>query len=829
MLRDVAHDCNPQFVVYKFLQNLAGDARFEAEEVVVEALSRNQDDSGAVLIRFANEIDGIAIARNFFPIRRTSEDLNSGLHENIIAAVESIMRRRAFYALAMFCAAGCAAYSGDDAQACATCHPKVWQSYRRTGMARSFYRPTSENRIEDYTGKNTFYHPPSDTYFAMIERAGRYYQRQYQIGPGGKQTNLTEKEIDFVLGSGDHVRTYLHRNPNGTLIQLPLAWYAENGGYWAMNPGYDRPDHLGFRKTIAYDCMFCHNAYPEIPAGETDPRRPAIFSRLPEGINCQRCHGSGEKHIALARTPGTRIEDLRNAIVNPARLRADRKMEVCLQCHLQTTSSPLPGSIVRYERQPFSYRPGEPLGDFMLHFDQALAYSSNTAHEDKFEITGSAYRLRQSKCFQQSEVGALTCITCHDPHGGAKDYAAVCMLCHRTAINRLVSTGKHAESTDCIGCHMPKRRATDVVHAVMTDHLIQRNKPANLLAEIAERRQTDSNAYRGEVVSYYPPADDELYLAIAQVADDSNLEAGIERLTAALEKYRPAHGEYYLQLGDALTNAGKPGAALSWYQEAIRHEPKSTAALERLALCQASLKQFAQAENSLKRALELAPEAAETWVLLGANALQQGKTAQALAAFQKAIAADPEMVEAYNSAGAVWLETGDSAQAEKALLNAIRIQPNFAPAHNNLGNLLSSAGRFDEARYHFEAALRLRENYNGARYNFALALLKVHRLVEARFLVEAILRTDSRSAEAHELLGNVLVAQGQIDQAKAHYRAAISIEPDFARANLDLGKVLANAGDVASAVPYLRRAASGEDASTREEAEKLLDRLRKNP
>ena len=163
-----------------------------------------------------------------------------------------------------------------------------------------------------------------------------------------------EKEVDFVLGSGHHVRTYLHRTASNTLVQLPLAWYAEKGGYWAMNPGYDRPDHQGFLRSVTYDCMFCHNAYPEIPGNVTSRSTP-MFSSVPEGIDCQRCHGNGDKHVALASSPASRPEEIRNAIVNPSRLTPERQMEVCLQCHLETTSSPLPASIVRYERQPFSY------------------------------------------------------------------------------------------------------------------------------------------------------------------------------------------------------------------------------------------------------------------------------------------------------------------------------------------------------------------------------------------------------------------------------------------------------------------------------------------
>ena len=53
---------------------------------------------------------------------------------------------------------------------------------------------------------------------------------------------------------------------------------------------------------------------------------------------------------------------------------------------------------------------------------------------------------------------------------------------------------------------MPKRRTGDVGHVGMTDHYIQRRKPArDLLAPLAEKMETDDNSYRGPVVLYYPP------------------------------------------------------------------------------------------------------------------------------------------------------------------------------------------------------------------------------------------------------------------------------------------------------------------------------------
>src|SRR5262249_5834790 len=147
-----------------------------------------------------------------------------------------------------------------------------------------------------------------------------------QIGFDGKETNVEEKQVDFVLGSGNHAKTYLHLTPRGTLQQLPLGWYAENGGYFAMNPGYDRPEFPG--STRAYECISCHNAYPRIPAANREEGAEAIYQApLPAGIDCQRCHGPGREHIASAG---------KVAILNPARLTPERELEVCMQCHLET-------------------------------------------------------------------------------------------------------------------------------------------------------------------------------------------------------------------------------------------------------------------------------------------------------------------------------------------------------------------------------------------------------------------------------------------------------------------------------------------------------------
>ncbi len=46
-------------------------------------------------------------------------------------------------------------------------------------------------------------------------------------------------------------------------------------------------------------------------------------------------------------------------------------MEVCLQCHLETSNEKLPHAVIRLDRAPFSYVPGQPLADYELVFDRA--------------------------------------------------------------------------------------------------------------------------------------------------------------------------------------------------------------------------------------------------------------------------------------------------------------------------------------------------------------------------------------------------------------------------------------------------------------------------
>jgi predicted CXXCH cytochrome family protein len=743
-----------------------------------------------------------------------------------------------------------------DPAICAGCHQDIAKTYLLTGMGRSLYRPTTANTIEDYQTHNIVNNAASSLSYTMVEHDGRFYQRRSEKGFDGQETNVAEEQIDYVIGSGNHARSYLHRGPDGRLIELPVSWYIENSGYWAMSPGYDRADQEDFRRAITGECLLCHNglplkgSYPE--RGDTGL---SLFPNpIPQGIDCQRCHGPGGEHVRAALAANTPREKIREVIVNPARLSRERQLEVCMQCHLETSSSLMPNEIRRYDRSIDSYRPGEAMGDYKLFFDRA------SGQGDRFEIAHAGYRLRMSACFRSSQ---MTCLTCHDPHqsyrteNSTAHYVAVCRGCHQSVVHK----ASLPSGSDCLSCHMPKRRTDDVVHVVMTDHYIQRTKPdRDLLAPMAEV----ANPLQGgePVAPYYPSplphtAENELYTATAEVKHGS--EVGIAHLESAIVRYSPAAPDFYFELGDGYARAGKSDEAIRWYKEALRKKPEFRPATKQLAATLIGKGEYARATEVLRQAVAAPPADEALFTDLGNAYLRQRMLPQAQQALKRALEINPDQPEAQNLLGLVAVQKNDPVEAEAQFRSALRSQPDLAEAHNNLGNVLAGTHRYPEAEYHFERALAINPKYAEAHHSYALVLALTQSYDQAAGELREAARLDPSDAQIHDDLGDILMAQGKGDEAAEQYREVIRLKPGLAdahcnlgnllgaqkrfdeaakelqtcaqldpshlEANLGLGLILMGEGKTAEARVQCRKALASPDPGVRDTAQKALDQM----
>jgi len=715
-----------------------------------------------------------------------------------------------------------------DPAVCGQCHADKARTYSQTGMGRSFYRMTAEKALEDFNSGLPFYHAASDTWFNSFERGGKYFQRRWQMGFDGRETNVEEKQIDFVMGSGNHSRTYLHLTSRGTMQQLPLGWYSEKGGYWGMNPGYDKADYGGSTRVIHYECMFCHNGYPRIPEGHQEAGAEAQYLEpLPQGIDCQRCHGPGQEHVEAAGRKDATPELIRAAIVNPARLSPEREMEVCLQCHLETTSRLLPHSLQRFDRGPFSYVPGQPLADFRISFDMAPGKNSD------FQVAHAGYRLRESQCFLKS-AGKLRCTTCHDPHdvprgeAAIAHYDSVCQNCHRVSPQ---TRPEHVAGGNCVSCHMPSRRTDDAVHIVMTDHKIVRRKPSgDLSADKPEAQESPATSYRGEVVPYYPPrlapgASDQLYSALAQVTDRSNLTAGLNRLASLIDRFHPAQPGFYAELGEGYRSAGDSSKAIASLEEAVRRGPGSEIVQLELGNACMDSRQWEKAEAAFRAATKLKQDDAAAWGFLGWVLWQQDKTVEAGAELEKAVSLDPDAAPVHNYLASLLMGIGDLPGAEKEFRAALAIDPGVAEWRTNLAMLLAVRGELAEARYQFDQSIRLDPGSVTTHLNYARVLANVNDFDKAEQQAKEALALDPKLVPAHELLGSVLSAKGDMAGATRELNAALSLNPGSGRAHYELGVVLAQTGDSAGAVQHFRIAAREADPNISAAANEMLRRM----
>ena len=499
-------------------------------------------------------------------------------------------------------------------------------------------------------------------------------------------------------------------------------------------------------------------------------------------------------------------------------------MEVCMQCHLETTSFELPGAIQRYDRGVFSYQPGEPLADYQLQFDHA----PGTGHDGKFEIASAAYRLRQSLCFLKSS-GKMSCTTCHNPHkiprgeAAQTHYTEVCRSCHATAL----ASAKHKPQANCIGCHMPKRRTDDVIHVSVTDHKIQRKFAGDLLAAKTERHETEAQAYRGEVKLYYPAAltsaaDNDLYLALAQVAQKSNLTKGVAQLEAALLTHNPLTSHFQVDLAAAYSQQGELQKAIAKYQEILQRQPDLLKAQRGLGSALLRTGDANGATTILEQARTQDPRDTATLHELGRAYYQSGKRAQAIAVLQSALVIDPGLAEVYDSLATMLAESGNASEAVKAYREAIRHQPDFALAHSNLANLLLLQGDLAEAERLYKKSVTLDSENPRTRLAYAIALARTSRFPESEEQIKQAIRLQPQFAEALEMQGSLLARRSQWLPAVRSYRQALQAQPRFGRALLGLGTALAATGDFVGAKSNLSQAAVDADASIRQEAVELL-------
>ncbi|WP_101068862.1 tetratricopeptide repeat protein [Roseovarius salinarum] len=595
-------------------------------------------------------------------------------------------------------------------ETCAQCHADKAESFSEIGMAKSFYRPSPDKVIEDFSAL-PYHHAESDRYYTMELRDGAYWFSRYTRAPDGGKTDVFEERVDWILGSGNHSRIYLYQTPDGALFQIPLAWYSQEG-VWAMSPGFEFKQHPGVQRTIDRRCMACHNAYPEVPEEAGRMGMPAVYpAELPEGIGCQRCHGPGAAHVAAALTARDGIEPVRDAIVHPGKLPREELHSICYGCHMQpnvTVSSQL-----RLGRGHYSFRPGEKVQDFIAHVDIADA---DRAQHERFEINHHPYRMEQSACFTQSD-GQLGCLTCHDPHvkirpdERAEHYRDACLSCHTLDDEGLplmqAAGARHpeiADSADCTTCHMPKRRTQDVVEVTMTDHMIQRAPPpaADRLAPLDSKPVDVAGVHLADIAADVVPEREALILTLKAILrfTQGRADYASDDLARVLRQTGSRDYEPWLTLLQAYIQQREYGKARQVAEPALSLAPGNPQVVTGAAVALFATGTRDKAIGMLTDLLGQRPRDVYPRVTLARLLAAQGRLDEASAHLDRVVALRPNHLQAWNLIAALAQRRGEHTRAIEAYLTALEIEPAAHRIRQRTVRALRGAGRDAEAAAH---------------------------------------------------------------------------------------------------------------------------------
>lgn len=621
---------------------------------------------------------------------------------------------------------------------CRLCHQDIYNTFIKTGMGKSFDVASKQKSAGDYHHA-VIHDKIGDFYYKAFWRNDSLQFLEYRLQ--GKDTIYKRQEtVNFIVGSGQHTNSHI-QSVNGYLNQMPMTFYTQKQ-QWDLPPGFEDGHNSRFMRKIGLECMSCHNNYPEFVLGSENK-----FTAVPEGINCERCHGPGSIHVRQRQT-GSKVDTSKYidySIVNPAKLSIDAQFDICQRCHLQGNT------ILKEGKSFYDFKPGMKLSDYMTVF---LPKYKNA--DDEFIMASHADRLKQSQCFIKSmekatsSAGvsgasttgklkpykdAMTCVTCHNPHVSVREtnpnvFNDACNKCHYKGTEKIQGTERtkdnfHAGSelicsksgitktSNCVNCHMPKSGSIDIPHVTVHDHYIRKPMTAKDKQGIKEfiglyainekypSAYTKAKAYLNQYEKFEnKPA----YLdSAAFYLDDKTVEATKANIELLVQlNFTRNHFGKIVSYADKLTDnylLNNKLVSKSYSNENAWTSYRIGEAFYNTGNIQRAITYF-------KNAVKLAPYGLDFKNKLGAALAANNQLDAAEQQYTELLKEYPKHVSALTNLGYIKLSKGKAAEAEALYLKALNYDPDYEPLLMNLAGYYAYKKDFKRSELYLTKILK---------------------------------------------------------------------------------------------------------------------------
>ena len=241
---------------------------------------------------------------------------------------------------------------------------------------------------------------------------------------------------------------------------------------------------------------------------------------------------------------------------------------------------------------------------------------------------------------------------------------------------------------------------------------------------------------------------------------------------------------------------------VTFWSHVMAHNAVAPIAPYNLGTALSGVGRLDEAEENLRRALELDPRHKSALQNLGSVLVRKQHHEQAVDAYRRLIEIDPRSAAAHSGMGIALYYLGRTDEALQSVDRALAIDPNFeealinrkgmpqVKAHADAGVAFMAQGKLDEAEKHLRYVLQIDSKYTIALQNLALLHLKRQQYEDARDLYQRIVEMNPDNAAAHSGMGIALYHLGKVEDAIARLDKALTLDPTLedARANREVMK-----------------------------------------
>ncbi len=635
-----------------------------------------------------------------------------------------------------------AKYLGMDK--CQLCHQDIYNSFIETGMGKSFDLASKQKTSAKFDKHTVIYDKFQDFYYQPFWDKNEFKIIEFRLA--GKDTVYKRIEkVDYIVGSGQHTNSHIY-NTNGYLQQMPMTYYTQKGE-WHFPPGFENGFNTRFARKIGLECMSCHNSFPEFVEGSENK-----YTSIPNGINCERCHGPGSIHVQQ-RSTGEKIDTSKYidySIVNPGKLPIDLQFDVCQRCHLQGNT------VLKDGKSFYDFKPGMKLSDYMTTF-----LPRYEGADDEFIMASHADRLKQSQCFIKSYVSsesalspsgrdgegalrpyknALTCVTCHNPHKSVKVtgnevFNNACKNCHggtnQTDCSEQIAIRK-VKMDNCISCHMPKSGSIDIPHVTVHDHYIrkpikkeeiQKVKKFIGLYAVNEKNPSTKVKAKAYLQQYEKFEFNSIFLDSAKYyLSDKTMDEIKSNFELLVQLYFIK--QEYQKVNEYVNKVGKD-VILNTIVTKTSYDNQNAWTAYRIGETMYNLGNVNDAYLFYKRADELAPYSPDFKNKLGVSLMALNKTQEGIAVFESVADEHPKFVQALNNYAYSCLATGKAEKADYLYKKALALDPDYEPLLMNVVGYYIYKKEYKKAKEYL--TIIIKKNPSNTQAKQLLEQLKIYR------------------------------------------------------------------------------------------------------